>query len=593
MCGIAGIIKKNTSKDEKIVKSMTDSLIHRGPDGEGIEVFQNAILGHRRLSIIDHETGAQPMFNQTKNIAIVFNGEIYGYQNIKINLPQYTFKTSSDTEVIIALYETYGENFLDKLPGMFAFAIWDDNKQLLLAARDRFGEKPFYYAFGKNRELIFASEIKAIIATGLVEPIISKESIKHYLEKLYVNPNKTIYKNIYVLPAAHILKYGKEELSIYRYWNLPKTDNSISEKEAIFKFKELFKEAVKKQLVADVPVGAFISGGLDSTTVTAVATKLKPNLKTFSFGYEGEKNELKFAKIVSERYKTKHNELHDKKLNISNLILEMASIYDEPFADSSNISTYLISKLSKNHTKVVLSGDGGDELLGGYKWYRPFVNEEKKTFKNVLKQIVIQKKWPNIFNFKNDLFTRHQDRNKFFNDREIKKFGIDCKTKHQKPSWELSNTVNDAMKSDIENYMPGDILTKIDRASMANSIEIRAPFLDINFAEFVISLPYQLKLDSYQSKIIMRKAFEEIWPKEIINRPKLGFGAPVYAWIKKPEVQKLINDYLRDPNKKIFKFISFSRTKKYLNKDINYKNYKIWILLNLSVWMEKHEFKSK
>jgi asparagine synthase (glutamine-hydrolysing) len=257
MCGITGIISsKINDKLEKANSNMLEAIVYRGPDGSGVAKFDKAILGHRRLSIIDLSTGNQPMYNNDKKLSLVFNGEIYGYQEIKKQLSSYKFQTSSDTEVILALYETYGQNFIEKLPGMFAFAIWDDNTQTLIAGRDRFGEKPFYYAWGKNGEFIFASEIKAILASGLVEPIISKDSIAHYLHKLYVHPNKTIYENIHTLPPAHSLILKDQKHKIKRYWNLPKIDEEITLEQAIPKFKTLLENAVRKQLVSDVPVGA-------------------------------------------------------------------------------------------------------------------------------------------------------------------------------------------------------------------------------------------------------------------------------------------------------------------------------------------------
>jgi asparagine synthase (glutamine-hydrolysing) len=609
MCGIIGIISPNSEKNKDRAQSMMDKLAHRGPDGQGLAVFSNAILGHRRLSIIDLSTGNQPMYNASKDLCLVFNGEIYGYQDIKKSLSNYSFNTSSDTEVIIALYETYGESFLEKLPGMFAFALWDEKKQTLISARDRFGEKPFYYAIGKNGEFIFASEIKSILASGLIDPVISKDSIAHYLHKLYVHPTKTIYENIFTLPPAHSLVYKNGKFTTSKYWSLPETDGNISLESAIPKFKSLLENAVRKQLVADVPVGAFLSGGLDSTTIVSIASKLSPKIKTFSFGYEGTKNELSFAKMAAEKYGTEHFELHDRDNDIADLLIKMADVYDEPLADSSTISTYLISKLTKEHTTVVLTGDGGDELLGGYYgWYRSLLAMSDKDlisfpgkvlFMRIISQIALRtnyRKKAQLISkirglyyrskFKN-VFDAHQASNVFFKESEIKKLGLNANIYKNKPSWGLSNTVDDAMKSDIEDYMPGDILTKIDRASMANSIELRAPFLDVPFAEFAISLPYKLKIDSEEEKIIMRRVFEESWPEPIQKRSKVGFGAPVHIWLKKPKVQKLVDEYLNDKNKKIFKYISFDTTRKYM---IN-TDYKIWILLTLSIWMEKHDFK--
>lgn len=610
MCGITGIIGEGARQHEKAAQKMTDCLAHRGPDGEGLAIFDNAILGHRRLSIIDLSTGNQPMYNADKSVCLVFNGEIYGYQDIKKELPNYPFRTSSDTEVILALYETYGERFLNKLPGMFSFALWDEKKQTLIAGRDRFGEKPFYYAHGKNGEFIFASEIKSILATGLIEPVLSKDSLAHYLHKLYVHPTKTIYENVFVLPPAHMLTNKSGKFSISRYWNLPELNESITLEEAIPKFKSLFENAIRKQMVADVPVGAFLSGGLDSTTVVAVASKLSPKkLKTFSFGYEGTKNELSFAKMAAEKYGTEHYELHDTQHDVADLLIKMAEVYDEPLADSSTISTYLISKLTREHTTVVLSGDGGDELLGGYYgWYRSLLTMGDKEitsfpgkvlFMKMISQIALHTNYKNKaqlisktrgLHYRNkykDVFEAHRASNVFFKEHEIDKLNVGGKPFKANPSWKLSGTVDDAMKADIEDYMPGDILTKIDRASMANSLELRAPFLDVAFAEFAISLPHRLKIDSSEEKLILRKAFESEWPEPIRKRSKIGFGAPVHIWMKKPKVIALINEYLNDPKKKIFEYISFDESRKYLKGT----DYKVWILLTLSIWMEKHSFK--
>ncbi len=614
MCGITGIIAKSSPEYTDRTRAMMHSLKHRGPDADGLVSFDGCTLGHQRLSIVDLKTGAQPMYNASKSVAVTFNGEIYGYQEIKEKMHDYHFLTASDTEVILGLYETRGEAFVKELPGMFAFAIWDERTQTLVAARDRFGEKPFYYAIGKNGEFIFASEIKAILASRLIGPIISRDSIAHYLHKLYVHPTKTIYENVHTLPPAHMLIYKNGTYTISRYWDMPETNETITLDEAVPRFKQLLKEAVRKQLVADVPVGAFLSGGLDSTTIVSIASKLHPKLKTFAFGYEGTKNELSFAKMAAEKYKTDHYELHDKDHDISELILKMATIYDEPFADSSNISTYLISKLTREHATVVLSGDGGDELLGGYYgWYRSLLAMSDKELKSMPGKILFMKIFSRIsmrMNWKNkahlisktrglyyrsmykNVLEAHKASNVFFKDTEMEKLGLRRRTVDFAPSFSESNTVDDAMRQDIEDYMPGDILVKIDRASMANSLELRAPFLDVPFAEFAISLPYRLKIDSQEDKIIMRRAFEDTWPLPIRTRSKLGFGAPIHIWLKKPKMQELIHQYLNDSSKKIFTYISFAESRKYIDRK-NYADYKVWILLNLSIWMEKHSFDNK
>ena len=605
MCGIIGIITKSSPEYSKRAGVMMRSLEHRGPDAGGLAEFDYCTLGHRRLSVIDLATGAQPMYNAGKTVAVTFNGEIYGYQDIKKKLSQYPFRTASDTEVILALYETRGENFVKELPGMFSFALWDNKLQTLIAARDRFGEKPFYYATGKNGEFVFASEIKAVIASGIVEPVLDESSLAHYLHRLYVHPSKTIYSNIHTLPPAHMLVYKNGKMSVSKYWNMPETNEKITLEEAVPEFKRLLFEAVKKQLVSDVPIGAFLSGGLDSTTIVSLASQLSPHLKTFAFGFEGTKNELSFAKAAVEKYGTEHYELHDTDYNIADLLEKMTDVYDEPFADSSNIPTYLISKKTREHATVVLTGDGGDELLGGYGWYHSLMEMEGKQsfdfpgkllFMQISAQLAMRGNWKNKVNViskargfhyqtnYDDILNAHRASNVFFKNEEINYLGIENEADNPAPSWNLKNTIDDAMRDDLENYMPGDILVKVDRASMANSLELRAPFLDVPFAEFAASLPYSLKINSVEDKIIMRRAFEESWPESIRTRSKLGFGAPVKIWLKKPEVAELVNEYLNNPNKKIFQYISFKKSRKYVQQG----EYKIWILLVLSMWLEKH-----
>ncbi len=586
MCGILGIVTTNPEK-ERIARTMAQSIAYRGPDAKGFENFTHCILGHCRLSIVDLSTGAQPMFNHTGDVALTFNGEIYGYKDIKNKL-SYPFKTTSDTEVILALYEKYGSDLTPHLPGMFAFAIWDEKKQTLFAARDRFGEKPFYYAHGKNGEFIFSSEIKAILASGLVDPEIDPDSVSHYLRKLYVHPYKTIYKNIHTLPPAHSLVYQDGKTEIKKYWHLPEVRNDISLEDALPEFKRLLTHAVEKQLVADVPVGAFLSGGLDSTTIVGLASQFTKKIKTFSFGFEGTKNELGFAKMASDAFQTEHYELHDHQHNIADLIMKMTTVYDEPFADSSNISTYLVSELAAQHVKVALTGDGGDELLGGYGWYKSLIGiKNKKPFDSHAKSLLFKvlAKGAMRLNLKNkvdiisesrrlhyslnysDIISAHRSSNVYFKENILP----------HTPDFKILDTVDDALRDDIEDYMPGDILVKIDRASMAHSLELRSPFLDVPFAEFAASLPFSLKLNKDEDKILLRKAFADMWPEEIRKRGKLGFGAPVSLWLKKPEVQALVREYLGDKNKKIYQYVS---------PDIKHSDYKTWILLTLSLWLE-------
>ncbi|OGM91140.1 asparagine synthase (glutamine-hydrolyzing) [Candidatus Wolfebacteria bacterium RIFCSPLOWO2_01_FULL_38_11] len=606
MCGIAGIIKKDSQKYKPQLKKMTDSLSHRGPDAEGFYFFKDCGLGHRRLSIIDLKTGDQPMLSYNGQAGVVFNGEIYGYQEIKKNLSNYSFQTTSDTEVILALYEKYGENFVKHLPGMFAFALWDDKNKKLICARDRFGEKPLYYALGKNGEFIFASEIKAILASDLIKPKLNKKSLIHYLKRLYVHPYSAIYENIYVLPPAHFLIYQNKKIKINRYWQMPELNYQITFDEAIEKFKKLLFEAVKKQLVTDVPVGAFLSGGLDSSTIVAIASQYKKNLNTFSFGFGEWINELPYALEIARKYKTNHTELTPEKADLGELLIKMQEIYDEPFADSSNIPTYLLAKTARQYTKVVLTGDGGDEMLGGYGWYKPFLfmNEKnsdlwRSEFVRFIarairrlssSQLLMNKVLGARFQENScSVIEAHLSQNIIFNDNEIKALGLEIQDKNEfyKPSWKLVNSLDDIMRFDIENYMAGDILTKIDRASMANGLELRAPFLDVDFASFCLSLPFQLKVSKDNDKIILRQAVSNLWTASIRKRSKQGFGGPVNKWLSQDKSLKTLKEnYLNNPKRKIFDLISFKNTREIIKKN----KYKTWTLLVLSLWMEKHDF---
>ena len=366
MCGIAGIIANNARNYQEELKNMTDAMAHRGPDSSDFEFYENAALGHRRLSIIDlSENGKQPMLSSTKNECIVLNGEIYGYQSIKSQYPEYPFHGSSDTEVILAMYQRKYENLIHELPGMFAFAIWDNGKQELFCARDRFGEKPFFYAIGKNNEFIFASEIKAILKSGLIQPKVNQEALSHYLQYGYVSTYQSIYENIYTLPPAHQLIWKDGNINISRYYSLPAKDKVLSLSDAKEEFVYLLKNAVQKQLIADVEVGSFLSGGLDSSSIVALVAEFLPHQTTISFGYDHEDSELKYAKEIAEKYNTNHVEIHEKKKDLATSLLQVTPFLDEPFADRSFIPHYEICKAARQNLTVVLYGDVGDELFGG------------------------------------------------------------------------------------------------------------------------------------------------------------------------------------------------------------------------------------
>jgi asparagine synthase (glutamine-hydrolysing) len=602
VCGIVGIVSGAVVEEERSLRRMVDSLRHRGPDGSEVRLLDGCGLGHTRLSIVDLEGGKQPMLSPDGSTAVTFNGEIYGYREIRRDLSDFPFRTSSDTEVLLALFEKYGERMMPRLPGMFAFAIWDKRRRLF-AARDRFGEKPFFYAFGRGGEFIFASEIKAILASGLVEPVLSRGALAHYLRRGYVHPHSTIYENIQALPPACALSYEPGGLRTWRYWTPAPARQSIGLGEAVGEFRRLFERAVERQLVADVPVGAFLSGGLDSSSVVAAASRRKQGLRTLSFGFPGSHDELPFAADVARECRTDHTTIRVQEEDLGALLETMQMVYDEPFADSSNVPTYLLCREARRHLKVVLTGDGGDELLGGYSWYRPLYWLERSRGARLVQRVTARALLAFLDRCRIRRFERLRERsrgivlagrygtvaaaqrgeNRFFSDREIASFGLPaadpgCGPAPDEPT---GDPLARAMRVDFSDYMPGDILVKIDRASMAHGLELRAPFLDVEFAEFCLSLPSRFKLDGRQDKIILREAYLIDWPPSVRGRTKQGFGAPIRSWLASPAIQNLIGRHVLDPSAPIHDLLRLSRSEEAVRES----RHRGWILLVLSLWL--------
>lgn len=607
MCGISGIVANSVERYASAQEAMIRSLYHRGPDGNGTHMFSNCLLGHNRLSIVDLETGDQPLLNRNKNKGIVFNGEIYGYKSIRKDI-SYDYQTTSDTEVIMALYEKHGTGLTEHLPGMFSFAIWDDDKQALFAARDRFGEKPFFYSFTENKELVFASEIKAICASGLITPKVNRAAISKYLNCGYTGPLETIYENVHVLPPAHTLVYSDGTIEIKRYWNYPSTTTqNISLSDAAEKFEELFDKSVEKQLIADVEVCAFLSGGLDSTSVVSSAHKYKPDLKTLAFGYKNESNELPYAKDAALKYSTDHYELLEESSSFENHFLKLSEIYDEPFADSSAIATYMICKLAADKTKVVLTGDAGDELLGGYTWwYKPIVDQLAERNTSSIKYAFVtalaaaekirekgtgdtskrawRQKYINIRDGKQQVSPVDAVQNRFNNltDQDLESLSLP-RQKSFSMFWEEEGNINDAMKFDIADYMPGDILVKTDRAAMANSLELRSPFLDVDLASFCMSMPGEFKITSSSDKILLREAMAKYWPESIKNRNKQGFGVSKNHWQDSPKMKGFYKDFVYDSSSALYNVLPYNETTKLLKS----KPHLLHALFILSAWVDK------
>lgn len=608
MCGIAGIVAERPEGVRERVLRMLDAIAHRGPDGFGTLQLGEATLGHRRLAIVDLESGAQPMCGADGATAISFNGEIYGYRELRDSLRGYPFRTQSDTEVILAAYERYGDGFVRHVPGMFAFALYDARRRTLICARDRFGEKPFYYAFGRDGEFIFASELKGILASGLVTPEIDASAVARVLKRFHLRPDQTIYKNVFSLPPASVLVLEDGRARVESYWSLPPTGPSIGLDDAAARLRDLMYASVERQLVADVPVGVFLSGGLDSTTVASVASKLRPGVSTFSFDFGGDYSESAFARDAADRFGTNHHVLAAPASGIGDLLVSMCDVYDEPFLDSSAIPTYLLAREAAKHTKVVLTGDGGDELLGGYGWYQTLAHLERaRSVSDVgffllrlrhrlasamgaaptatsLQQRVTAAGMARSYE---TIREAHERQLEFLNDREIAALGLPAPSSRPTKSGSgraIQGSLDDAMRDDICDYMAGDILTKVDRASMAHGLELRAPFLDVALAEFLIGLPSDLKAAPGESKRVLRAAFADDWPVSIRLRSKQGFGAPANDWLQQPDVRELAAQVVDDRGSALYEHVDYDAARRL---GASAPNSRRWALLCTGLWLER------
>ncbi|OGK16880.1 asparagine synthase (glutamine-hydrolyzing) [Candidatus Roizmanbacteria bacterium RIFCSPHIGHO2_01_FULL_39_12c] len=576
MCGIFGAVGKKLDKyDEGGLKPVLSSLSKRGPDGNGILFLPSVVLGHTRLSIVDLKSGAQPMKDGGKNTYISFNGEIYNYKELKKELIEkgHQFITESDTEVILKSYAEYGTDCLSHLDGMFAFALWDEKKQVLFLARDRFGKKPLYYTFDKDGNFLIASEIKALFAAG-IKGEVDPEAIDNYLTLMYIPPWKTVYKNIHVIPPAHAGIFEDGKIKIWKYWELEEKPIKDSYAKAREKIKNLFEDSVKKRMVADVEIGSLLSGGVDSTLVSAYAQKFsKTPIKTFSVGYGEHINELPYAKEASEKIGTDHYTIQAG----GELIKELEKVIeymDEPHADSSNFPQHILSELASSKVKVALSGDGADELFMGYGWYWKYDNTKK------------------IVRVKNAIFS-----NRF--KEHIKNISVFSKAERKK-LWNDKSALNDDFIGknikkinlfDLSTYLPGQLLSKVDRTSMMHSLEVRCPFLDYRLAEYVYNLPENYKMKNGMGKIMLKDILLGIMPEEFVNRKKQGFGAPIKEWLREKKTEKFVIEAL-GVDSPIYKYLKNDVVGKiissfYAGKDDSFC-YKVWSILCLSLWLKHH-----
>ena len=614
MCGILGIASKTEKFEETTIIGLRDLMTHRGPDNGGIWLSDNKsiALAHRRLAIIDlNKESNQPFVDESTNNKIIFNGEIYNFLELRKDLEQlgYVFKTSSDTEVILLAYDAWGTECLERFIGMFAFCIFDVLRNQFFLARDRAGEKPLFYSLTDNN-FIFSSELKPILENGHRE--LNLDSLDCYLSFGYTQSNKSIISGVSKLPPAHAMIIDVETLEkkIWPYWQLPESNNSrnlIKEDILLDELEQLLGDAVEKQLISDVPVGVLLSGGVDSSLITAMAARAKEGVKTFtiSFNEFKEYDESGHARLIADEFGTEHIELSANNPE-PEILLSLARQYDEPMIDSSMLPTYLVSKLIKEHCTVALGGDGGDELFGGYSthsrllWthqrtkYLPLsIRKSISTGASFLPYGFKGREWLRNLDFDFDtslpLVSSHFDKNIRFNLFNNLDLG------HFAENYRLSNIPNyqDLLSRmtamDFKNYLPEDILVKVDRASMLNSLEIRAPFLDKRIIEFAFSKVHsRQKASSSERKILLKRLCERLLPSSFDLKRKQGFSIPLGAWLK----QGPWRDFFYD-NLKSSKIYNHRRIEELLDSQDKGRNNseRLFGLLMFQLWSEEYNIK--
>ncbi len=624
MCGICGIYGL---EDKSLLQRMSNMLSHRGPDDEGYYYDQDVMLGMRRLKVIDLETGNQPIYNEDRSIVVVYNGEIYNFREIRKDLEKknHTFSTNSDTESIVHLYEEYGDACVNQIRGMFAFALWDSKRKRLILARDRVGIKPLYY-YSKGGAFAFASEIKSL----LIHPGISKEinfkALHNYLTFLYVPGPETIFKNVMKLLPGHILIFENGKPVTKQYWDITGGDYDFrglekrSENELSEQMFELLHESIEKHMISDVSLGVFLSGGTDSASIVAIASEMsaKP-VKTFSIGFDDAYyNELDNAKLVAERYGTDHHEFVVAPPDMD-FIEEIIGSFDEPFADSSAIPTYFVSKCAREHVTVALSGDGGDEIFGGYGNYKAdkichyyrklpglfrddlipfFINglQEKEDpfsanqqLKKLLKMSRMSPEsghvfWLSVFN--NDL------KDKLYKTDLLRNLLVhDSLDRYQEyfDRFNGNDFLNKYIKADIKTVLPDDYLTKVDRMSMMNSLEVRVPFLDHKLLEFGAAMPGKYKLNGFTSKYLLKKIMKNRLPDAIVNGKKKGFSVPLSKWFKQ-DFSVLIEKYLSEEvvsKRGYFNYDTIAMLSKEHKSGKQDNSKFLWTLICFEIWHRK------
>jgi asparagine synthase (glutamine-hydrolysing) len=632
MCGIAGFFNAVQSRasvpmDTSDLRRMSTAIVHRGPDAEGMWCDDRVGLAHRRLSIIDLSTGSQPMGNEDGSVQVVFNGEIYNFESLRKRLVAkgHHFRTQSDTEVLVHLYEDMGEGLVDELRGMFAFAIWDARKRRLLLARDRIGLKPLYYCHDGDR-LLFGSEIKAILAAPRVSRDIDHWAVDEYLTFGFVPGGRSIFRSIRKLQPAHWLSITEEtlqnELVPRRYWQLQtEIDEDLDEDAWIDGVRNKFRETIAMHRISDVPIGAFLSGGIDSGAIVAELQRSgSGTLKTFSIGFQDEKfSELPFARDVARRFGTTHVE-QIVTAEAASSLEQLVHHYDEPFADTSAVPTLAVSRLAQQHVKVVLSGDGGDEAFGGYSRYRQDIREGavrqwiptavRRTILRQIANIWPKADWlPRPMRWKTALtnislepalayansmtITRDQIRRRILAEGSPAFIGAmspEDRIAEHYPVGRL-RPLEAMTHTDIATILPDDFLTKVDRASMAVGLEVRPPLVDHEFLELSARIPGRWKVRDGQSKWIFKQMLRGTLPDAILDRRKQGFEIPVDSWIRS-DLSDQFRSTVLDRNHRIGNLIDQSYVEKLYRSHLNgtgRHGSTLWALLVLGTWMDRYQ----
>lgn len=624
MCGIVGFVnahKKEAARE--ILEKMNAAIIHRGPDEDGFFVKDAVALAMRRLAIIDLAGGQQPIFNHDKTKTIVFNGEIYNFQELREALEKrgHKFYTNSDTEAIIHLYDEFGADCVQHLRGMFAFAIWDDTDKSLFIARDRVGKKPLLYSHKPNGTLIFGSEFKALLAHPDISRDVNREAIHHYLTFICVPAPLTGFEQIRKLEPAHWLRWKDGHVEIQKYWSLDYSKKiKISEADAIEETTRVLREATKLRLISEVPLGAFLSGGVDSSAVVALmAQESEKKVKTFSIGFEEQDfSELKYAKMVADHVGAEYNEFIVKP-NALEILPTLVEHYGEPYADPSALATYYVSRETRQFVTVALNGDGGDESFAGYeRHFAMKISEKYHLIPKFLRKNLIEaiaERIPSPTDFRNKVtrvkrflqaaslprerrYTRWMSNFDPEMKRELysKNFYAEVgnldstefirKFMQEHPKYGILDAT---IHTDVQTYLPNDLLVKVDIASMAVSLEARSPFLDHKLMEFAASLPDNLKLRGRETKYLLKKVATQLVPKEVIYRQKMGFAIPISHWFR-GEMSSFVAENLLSERAKKRGYFNIAYVEHLLEEhkaDKQDNSWKLWNLLMLELWFQK------